>query len=181
LNLKFSLSSSSSASKEKEKEKGAERKADELMNAVYRNDVNSVRSLVRAGVNPAARDSLALQVAAAGGRVDIVKLLFQDARVDPSTNDWRALFASTQNGHVAVVDRCCKTRASIRRRETTLPLARVLRTVTLPLSSDCCKTRASTRRQTTTALSVCLLRTDIRPLSSDCCEKSVSIRQPKTA
>jgi len=63
------MSSSSSSSQKKKGKKDTspadERKdkVDALMDAVYRNDVNSVRSLLRAGVNPAARDSLALQVA----------------------------------------------------------------------------------------------------------------------
>jgi hypothetical protein len=50
---------------QKQEKASTERDVDKLIDAVYRNNVNSVRSLLRAGVNPAARDSLALQIARA--------------------------------------------------------------------------------------------------------------------
>jgi hypothetical protein len=55
---------------------------DTFLDAVHRNDVDDVRALIEAGVDVAARDSLALQIAAADGRLEIVRLLLADGRVD---------------------------------------------------------------------------------------------------
>jgi hypothetical protein len=80
---------------------------DALVNAVYCNDVQAVRTLLQAGVDPAARDSLALQVAAADGRLEIVQVLLADGRAKVRAFSDFAIRWSARGGYVDVVNELC--------------------------------------------------------------------------
>ena len=66
-------------------------------------DINAVRCLLRAGVNPGGYENSAIKMAAREGRLEVVRLLLSDKRVDPSTRTNFAIKMAAENGHLEVV------------------------------------------------------------------------------
>jgi ankyrin repeat protein len=60
--------------------------------------VNEVSVLIEFGANPAADNNLAIILAVDNDRIDVVKLLLKNRRVDPSANNNQAYKISTKNG-----------------------------------------------------------------------------------
>jgi ankyrin repeat protein len=86
---------------------------DMFLDAVHRNDVDRVRALIEAGVDVAARDSLALQIAAADGRLEIVRLFLADGRVDVKAFCGFPIIWAARGGHVDVVADLCGTMSEL--------------------------------------------------------------------
>jgi hypothetical protein len=170
-----------------------ERKVDQLIDAVYRNDANSVRLLLRAGVDPAARDSLALQVAAADGRVEIVKLLVEDGRSNVEAFHCFAVRWAARGAHLEVLElldwrrsaRCwpaatdgfvlggvAAVEAMLSSRVFNVKFHQfVLGRAALHGNDDVVERLQRDER---------MLRTGISPLSTDCCKTRASIRRQMT-
>ena len=55
---------------------------------------------IQFGANPALNDSAALRLAAANGRTEMVKMLLEDGRVDPTAKHNYALRWAVTNGHM---------------------------------------------------------------------------------
>ncbi len=78
----------------------------ELIKAVYKKDVASVRKLLKAGVNPTIRDTLgrlALHAACEIGELEIVKLLSEKTDINALSYGKPALSFAASNGHPEIV------------------------------------------------------------------------------
>ena len=67
------------------------------------NYVEIVEGLIKEGFDLDADDNWAIRVASVDGHSEVVKLLLQDPRVDPSDDDNYAILLASDNGHSEVV------------------------------------------------------------------------------
>ena len=75
----------------------------QLGQAAKNGDIAQVRQLIAAGVNPAAMDNWAIQLASLNGHTEVVRLLLSDPRVNPAANNNNAIIWASRNGHLGVV------------------------------------------------------------------------------
>jgi len=66
------------------------------------NDVNKIEKLLKSGWDPSVNNNTSISVASDYGYLEIVKLLLQDDRVDPTTSDYHPLRWSIINNHLEV-------------------------------------------------------------------------------
>jgi ankyrin repeat protein len=74
-----------------------------IENIVKYGFIDELKTKVNDGWNPSYDDNYAIRYAAEYGRVEMVKLLLADDRVDPSVNDNFAIQLAAENGHIEVV------------------------------------------------------------------------------
>jgi len=67
------------------------------------NYVEIVEGLIKEGFDLDADDNWAIRVASVDGHSEVVKLLLQDPRVDPSDDDNYAILLASGNGHLEIV------------------------------------------------------------------------------
>ena len=103
------------ASMSTERHQDGEIDVDLLLDAVHRNDIDAVRQLLLDGVDASARDSLALQIAAADGRLEIVRLLVADGRSNVRAFCSFPIRWAARAGHVSVVNALLQNVYTMRR------------------------------------------------------------------
>ena len=74
-----------------------------MLNACICNDIKEVKQRLLQGEDPTLSDNLPIRIVSQYGRLEIVKLLMADSRVDPSGRNNEAILLASQQGHVDVV------------------------------------------------------------------------------